>query len=216
MTHRCRVRAGPCFEHHSLRPRTPLLKGTWLLQPVPRTCVGRVVGHRRRGSHRLFRVQEEEDDGYEYAVQEERLRDALLVDRALAETEQVRTCTLLSNLFCHACTLIRLRLCQEELEQGQQKMQHRSKGRRPIRILSENDRKRAVAAVSRSSPQPPRGKPKSKSKSKKKRRPTKRQDFSQKRFKEGATKAMERFFGQNSYPTVEECAVRSDTTDMNP
>ena len=65
---------------------------------------------------------------------------------------------------------------------------------------------------SRSSSQSPR---KSKSKSKKKRRPTKRQDFSQKRFKEGATKAMERFFGQDSYPTVEECAVRSDTTDMN-
>ena len=61
---------------------------------------------------------------------------------------------------------------------------------------------------SRSSSQSPRGKPKSKSRSKKKRRPTKRQDFSQKRFKEGAIKAMERFFGQNSYPTVEECAVR--------
>ena len=87
------MRAGPCFEHHSLRPRTPLLKGTWLLQPVPRTCVGRVVGHRRRGSKLLFRVQEEEEDRYEYAVQEERLRDALLADRALAETELVRTCT---------------------------------------------------------------------------------------------------------------------------
>ena len=93
MTHRCRVRAGPCFEHHPLRPRTPLLKNTWLLQPVPRTCVGRVVGHRRRGSHRLFRVQEGEAEagsvGF-YAVEEARLRGALQADRALVETELVR------------------------------------------------------------------------------------------------------------------------------
>ena len=89
------MRAGPCFEHHTLRPRTPLLKNTWLLQPVPRTCVGRVVGHRRRGSQRLFRVQEGEEEagsgsvGF-YAVEEARLRGALQADRALVETELVR------------------------------------------------------------------------------------------------------------------------------
>jgi len=90
MSEQVSVRAGPMFEKTPLRPHTKLLPNTWLLQPVPQTYAGRVVGHRPRGGTLLFRVVDT-TDSVGYVVDEDRLRGALKTDRALVEADLVRT-----------------------------------------------------------------------------------------------------------------------------
>lgn len=92
------VWAGPMFEKTPLRPHTKLLPNTWLLQPVPQTYVGTVVGHRPRGGTLLFRVVDT-TDSVGYVVDEDRLRGALKTDR---DWSRRTSCGRTNSLSCDA------------------------------------------------------------------------------------------------------------------
>ena len=76
----------PCFEKTLLRPSTKLLKHTWLLQPLPQTFLGVVVGFRPHGRQMLFRVVDTQDS-VGYVVEEQVLRRAIAAGRPLVEDD---------------------------------------------------------------------------------------------------------------------------------